>query len=76
MQTIDQRVAALEQTANSVSAVTINALMAIIRSISKIDSLDNQALKAELEDLKTVQVQNGNQAQYTDILSLLQSRIS
>ncbi|MBP5948260.1 MULTISPECIES: hypothetical protein [unclassified Pseudomonas] len=76
MQTIDQRVAALEQTANSVSAVTINALMAIIRSISKIDSLDKQALKAELEDLKTVQVQNGNQAQYTDILTLLQSRIS
>ena len=76
MQTIDQRVAALEQAANSVSAVTINALMAIIRSISKIDSLDKQALKAELEDLKTVQVQNGNQAQYTDILTLLQSRIS
>ena len=76
MQTIDQRVAALEQAANSVSAVTINALMASIRSISKIDSLDKQALKAELEDLKTVQVQNGNQAQYTDILTLLQSRIS
>ncbi|AXH55500.1 hypothetical protein ACDH60_24305 [Pseudomonas ficuserectae] len=76
MQTIDQRIVALEQATNSVSAVTINALLAIITSISKLDSFDKNALKAELETLKLVQVQNGNQAQYSEILTLFQSRIS
>ncbi|UST66001.1 hypothetical protein NF673_09690 [Pseudomonas moraviensis] len=76
MQTIDQRVVVLEQAANTISAVTINALLAIITSISKLESLDKQALKAELESLKDVHVQNGNQAQYSDIISLLQQRIS
>jgi plasmid replication initiation protein len=76
MQTIDQRVVVLEQAANTISAVTINALLAIITSISKLESLDKQALKAELESLKAVHVQNGNQAQYSDIISLLQQRIS
>lgn len=61
MQTIDQRVVVLEQAANTISAVTINALLAIITSISKLESLDKQALKAELESLKDVHVQNGNQ---------------
>jgi hypothetical protein len=76
MQTIDQRVVVLEQAANTISAVTINALLAIITSVTKLDSVDKQALKAELEDLKSVEVQNGNQEQYAGIISLLQSRIS
>jgi hypothetical protein len=76
MQTIDQRVVALEQAANAVSAVTINALLAIITSISKLDSFDKNALNTELENLKLVRVENGNQAQYSEIISLLQSRIS
>ncbi|WP_122501467.1 hypothetical protein [Pseudomonas viridiflava] len=73
---IDQRVVALEQAVNSVSAVTINVLLAIITSISKLDSFDKDALKIELENLKQVQIPNGNQAQYFEILTLLQSRIS
>ena len=76
MQTIDQRVVVLEQAANTISAVTINALLAIITSVTKLDSVDKKALKAELEDLKSVEVQNGNQEQYAGIISLLQSRIS
>ncbi|MEE4694805.1 hypothetical protein V2K91_06100 [Pseudomonas alliivorans] len=76
MQPIDQRVVALEQAVNSVSAVTINALLAIITSVSKLDSFDKDALKTELENLKLVQIPNGNQTQYSEILTLLQSRIS
>jgi hypothetical protein len=76
MQTIDQRIVALEQAVNAVSAVTINALLAIITSVSKLESFDKDALKTELENLKLVRVENGNQAQYSEIITLLQSRIS
>ena len=76
MQTIDQRLVALEQATNSVSALTVNVLLAIVASVSKLESFDKNALKAELEDLKSVQVENGNQTMYSEILTLLQSRIS
>lgn len=75
MESIDQRIVALEQATNSVSAITINALLAIIASISKLESFDNSAFKAELENLKSVQVENGNQTMYSEIITLLQSRI-
>lgn len=76
MQNVENRLAALEQAANTVSAVTLNTLGAIISAVSKLDSVDRQSLWDDLESYKATQVQGGNQANYLDMLSFLQSRIS
>ncbi|MEL4167255.1 hypothetical protein [Pseudomonas sp. ZS001] len=76
MHTVDDRVAALEQAVNTISAATLNALGAIIKATTKLEALDRQALWDELEGAKSVSVQNGNQAQYLHILSLFQQNIS
>lgn len=75
MQNVENRLAQLEQAANTVSAATLNALAAIINSVTKLDSLDRQALRDELESFKATQIQNGNQAEYLRMLTYLQSRI-
>lgn len=76
MQNVENRLAALEQAANTVSAVTLNTLGAIINSVTKLESIDRQALWENLESFKATQVQGGNQANYLDMLTFLQSRIS
>ncbi|GEM_PF-2870430 len=76
MQTIDQRIATLENAANTLSAATINSLAAVISAITKLDNVDRRALWDDLEAAKTVHVQNGDQGNYSQILALLQSRIS
>lgn len=76
MQTIDQRIATLESAANTLSAATINSLAAVISAITKLDNVDRRALWDDLEAAKTVHVQNGDQGNYSQILALLQSRIS
>ena len=76
MQDVEHRLAQLEQAANTVSAVTLNALGAIINATTKLESVDRQALWDELESYKATQVQGGSQANYLDMLSFLQSRIS
>ncbi|MCO7565127.1 hypothetical protein NJI34_21900 [Pseudomonas sp. S 311-6] len=75
MQNIENRLTALEQAANTVSAVTLNTLGAIINEITKLDSIDRQSLWENLESYKATQVQGGNQANYLDMLTFLQSRI-
>lgn len=75
MQNVEHRLAQLEQAANTVSAATLNALAAIINSVTKLESVDRQALRDDLESFKATQVQNGNQAEYVRMLSFLQSRI-
>ncbi|KRP44054.1 hypothetical protein [Pseudomonas poae] len=76
MQTVDQRLVALEQSANTMAAATLNALGSIIKVVSKLDSVDRQALWDDLEGAKSVQVENGHQANYLQIMSILQSNIS
>ncbi|MNJ67168.1 hypothetical protein D3C77_633180 [compost metagenome] len=76
MQNIENRLIALEQAANTVSAVTLNTLGAIISAVTKLESTDRQALWDDLESYKATQVQNGDQANYLQMLSFLQSRIS
>ncbi|WP_460137928.1 hypothetical protein [Pseudomonas sp. S2_A10] len=76
MQNVEHRLAQLEQAANTVSAVTLNALGAVINATTKLDSVDRQALWDELESYKATQIQGGSQANYLDMLSFLQSRIS
>ncbi|CAI8802159.1 hypothetical protein [Pseudomonas zeae] len=76
MQTVDERLAALEQAANTISAATLNAVGAVIKAVTKLDAVDRQALWDDLEGAKSVSVQNGNQANYLQILSLFQKNIS
>jgi len=76
MQTLDQRVVAIEQATNSLSAATINAIGSLIKTVSQLESVDRKALWDDLEALKEVQVQNGNQGSYLQIISLFQSSIS
>ncbi|MCG8291970.1 MULTISPECIES: hypothetical protein [Pseudomonas] len=76
MQTVEHRLAALEQAANTVSAVTLNALGAIINAVTKLDSVDRQALWDDLESYKATQIQGGSQANYLDMLNFLQSKVS
>ena len=76
MQTLDQRLAAIEQATNSLSAATINAIGSLIKTVTQLDSVDRKALWDDLEALKEVQVQNGNQGSYLQIISLFQSNIS
>lgn len=76
MQNVEHRLAQLEQAANTVSAVTLNAPGAIINATTKLETVDRQALWDELESYKATQVQGGSQANYLDMLSFLQSRIS
>jgi hypothetical protein len=75
MQNVEHRLAQLEQAANTVSAATLNALAAIISAVTKLESVDRQSLREELETFKAIQLQNGNQAEYVRMLSHLQSRI-
>ncbi|TDJ77244.1 hypothetical protein E2H86_08665 [Pseudomonas putida] len=76
MQTVDQRLQALEQAANSVPFAVLNALLAVVTALNKQNSIDKAALKHELEELKSITIENGNSAAYKDIISLVQSRIS
>jgi galactitol-specific phosphotransferase system IIC component len=76
MQTVDERLAALEQAANTISTATLNAVGAVIKAVTKLDAVDRQALWDDLEGAKSVSVQNGNQANYLQILSLFQKNIS
>ena len=76
MQTLDQRLAAIEQATKSLSAATINAIGSLIKTVTQLDSVDRKALWDDLEALKEVQVQNGNQGSYLQIISLFQSNIS
>lgn len=75
MQTVDQRLAALEQATNTISAATLNALGSIIKTVTKLDSVDRQALWDDLEGAKSVHIENGNQANYLQIISIFQSNI-
>lgn len=75
MQNVEHRLAQLEQAANTVSAATLNALGAIISALTKLESVDRQALRDDLESFKATQVQNGDQAEYLRMLSYLQSKI-
>lgn len=75
MQNIEHRVAQLEQSANTVSAVTLNTLGAIISAVTKLEAVDRQALREDIESYKAIQIQNGSQAEYVKMLSFLQSRI-
>lgn len=76
MQTVDQRLHALEQNMNSVPFAVLNALLAVVTALNKQSSIDKAALKHELEELKSITIENGNSAAYKDIISLVQSRIS
>lgn len=76
MQTIDQRLQVIEQALNTMSSAILNALLAVTTAIDKQGSIDKAALRDELEELKSVQIENGNQSQYQQIISLVQSRIS
>lgn len=75
MQNVEHRLAQLEQSANTVSAVTLNTLGAIISAVTKLEAVDRQALREDLESYKATQIQNGSQAEYVKMLSFLQSRI-
>ena len=75
MQNVEHRLAQLEQSANTVSAVTLNTLGAIISAVTKLEAVDRQALRDDLESYKATQIQNGSQAEYVKMLSFLQSRI-
>ncbi|WP_080224014.1 hypothetical protein [Pseudomonas syringae] len=76
MQTADQRLTALEQATNSLLSASTNALSAIVKTVSQLESVDRETLREDLEQLKTVQIQNGNQAIYSEFLSIVQSNIS
>lgn len=76
MQTLDQRLHAVEQALNTYPSAILNALLALTSAIDKQSSIDKEALKKELEELKSVHIENGNQAQYQQVISLVQSRIS
>ncbi|AOX08660.1 hypothetical protein D3C76_1077490 [compost metagenome] len=76
MQTVDQRLHTIEQALNTFPSAILNALLALTSAIEKQGTIDKAALKQELEELKSVQIENGNQAQYQQIISLVQSRIS
>ncbi|KGF63618.1 hypothetical protein LT42_17055 [Pseudomonas lutea] len=75
MQNIEHRLSQLEQAANTVSATTLNVLGAIISSITKLESIDRQALRDDLESFKAIQILNGSQEEYQRMLTFLQSRI-
>lgn len=76
MQTLDQRLLSLEQAMNTVPSAILNAVMAIVSALDKQDSINKPLLKQELEELKLVQIENGNQKMYEDILTMIESRIS
>ncbi|MCO7634138.1 hypothetical protein NJF54_20150 [Pseudomonas guariconensis] len=76
MKTIDQRLAILEQATNTTGSLTVNALGALARAITRLDSVDRQALWDDLQALKDVHIQNGNQDQYHQMISIIQSNIA
>ncbi len=76
MKTVDQRLNELEQAVNTIPSAILNMLMAVVSSLNKLESLDKQALRDELEDLKTVQIRNGNQAQYLELIDRVIERLS
>ena len=76
MQTLDQRLVALEQATNTLSAATINAIGSVIKTVTQLESVDRKALWDDLQALKEVQVENGDQGNYLQIISLFQSNIS
>lgn len=76
MQTVEERLNAIEQALNTLPTALLNGLLAVTTAIDKQGSIDKAALKQELEELKFVQIENGNQAEYQKVLSLVQSRIS
>ena len=76
MQTLDQRLVALEQATNTLSAATINAIGSVIKTVTQLESVDRKALWDDLQALKEVQVKNGHQGNYLQIISLFQSNIS
>jgi len=61
---------------NSVPFAVLNALLAVVTALNKQSSIDKAALRHELEELKSITIENRNAAAYKDIISLVQSRIS
>lgn len=76
METVEQRLAALERSANTTAAVTTNALVALITAVTRIHVFDRELLWKELNTAMSKPVPNGNQEEYKRIISLLQSQIS
>ncbi|AMS13134.1 hypothetical protein A3218_01940 [Pseudomonas chlororaphis] len=76
MKTVDQRLHELEQAVNTIPSAILNMLMAVVSSLNKLESLDKEALRNELEDLKSVQIRNGNQVQYVELIDHVLARLS
>ncbi|GHS80331.1 hypothetical protein PAGU2196_11650 [Pseudomonas sp. PAGU 2196] len=75
MKTLDQRVVELEQALNSVGSALQNTLMAVVTSLNNQPDFDRIALQNELEEIKGVHIENGNQRLYTDAISMVQDRL-
>ncbi|PXX59528.1 hypothetical protein SAMN05660489_04553 [Pseudomonas sp. LAMO17WK12:I10] len=76
MKTVDQRLHELEQAVNTIPSAILNMLMAVVSSLNKLEPLDKEALRNELEDLKSVQIRNGNQVQYVELIDHVLARLS
>ncbi|QZI68669.1 hypothetical protein K5F93_19980 [Pseudomonas protegens] len=75
MKTLDQRVLELEQAANSTASAATNAIGSLIRAVTNLPEINRQALWDDLESVKSLQIQNGNQVMYVEMLTLLQKHI-
>lgn len=76
MQTVDQRIRDLEQALNAYPSAILNSLLAVVSSLNDKDLIDKKALKKELEEVKQVKIENGNQELYESVITMVLSRIS
>lgn len=75
MKTLDQRVVELEQGLNSVGSALQNTLMAVVTVLNKQPDFDRRALQNELDEIKAIHIENGNQRLYADAISMVQDRL-
>ena len=75
MKTLDQRVVELEQALNSVGTALQNTLMAVVTTLNNQPNFDRSALQNELEEIKRIHIENGNQRLYSDSISMVQERL-
>jgi hypothetical protein len=76
LQTIDERLHALEQAVNTYPTAILNALLAVLTAVNAQNGVDKAALRAELEEVKGIHIPNGNQQQYAQMLDMVIARLN
>lgn len=76
MQTVEQRLAALEQAMNTLPSTLMNVTSHIIDVLVRQPSFDREEFRQNLEDLKNINIQGGNARLNEDVINFFLQNLS